>query len=498
MDQAVISIVIVVLFTFIVLSIGMFGWAKKMDTSAQDYFVASRTLGFAALFFTYTATYHSASAFLGTGGFLYAHGISYWAIGPYTQTIGGILLYLFGSRIWLLGKKYNYYTPGDLLGAFYESKFLKVLTGIVLAAFVIPYVQLQLAGAGWITEFVTFGAVPYVWGATGLGLVVLLYVYLGGMRSVAWTDIFMGVFMFFAIVVGGWYLTNILLGGPTQAWLTIEDRTPLQLVLPGAPGYFTLPMAFSWTVIITIGLSVAAPHVIMRMFSATSIRILKWVAVLSPIFLVWIYISYVWFGMGTRALYPGIEFPDEILPRFLFEHTPVVFAALICAGGLAAMLSTANSQLHASGALLSRDVYNTINKNAGEKQLVTVGRVAILIIFVFSAFAAIQKPPLLAMLIALATGGMAQIFPMLFGALFWPRATKAGAISGFIVGTIIMVWFELGGINLFGMMPGFWALAANTIVFVVVSYSTRPQSAHIIKKFHGFLDSEEAKNMLKL
>ncbi|WP_158736793.1 sodium:solute symporter family protein [Alteribacillus sp. YIM 98480] len=498
MEETIVSILIVVLFTFIVLSIGIFGWARKLDSTASDYFVASRTLGFFALFFTYTATYHSASAFLGTGGFLYQHGIAYWAIGPYTQTLGAILLYIFGSRVWLLGKKYGFYTPGDLLGTFYESNFLKIITGIVLAAFVIPYVQLQLAGAGWITEFVTFGSVPYTWGAVILGLVVLVYVYLGGMRSVAWTDIFMGVFMFFAIVIGCWVLTNIMFGGPNEAWKTVAEVAPEQLVLPGEPGYFTLPMAFSWTVIITIGLSVAAPHVIMRMFSATSIRVLKWVAVLSPLFLVWIYISYVWFGIGTKALHPGVEYPDEIFPRFLFEHTPTILAALICAGGLAAMLSTANSQLHASSALLTRDVFNTLKKDSSEQQLLMVGRLAILVIFVFSAYAALEQPPLLAMLIALATGGMAQIFPMLVGALFWPRATKAGALSGFIVGSVIIVWFELGSINLFNMMPGFWALIFNTFVFIIVSLLTRPQPARLIRQFHGFLDSDEAKQMLKL
>ncbi|VEF46782.1 Na+/proline symporter [Bacillus freudenreichii] len=498
MSSALTSTIILSVFTFIVLAIGLFGWAKKLDKNAEDFFVASRTLGFAALFFTYTATYHSASAFLGTGGFLYAHGISYWAIGPYTQTLGGILLYLIGSRVWLLGKKYNFMTPGDLLGDFYQSKFLKILTGIILAAFVIPYIQLQLAGAGWITEFATMGEVPYIWGAFISGLVVLIFVYLGGMRSVAWTDVFMGIFMFLAMVAGCWYLTNKLYGGATNAWLTVAKKTPNQLMLPGDAGYFSLPMAFSWTVIITIGLSVAAPHVIMRMFSAGSIKILKWVAIISPLYLIWIYISYIWFGLGTKAEFPGIEFPDEILPRFLYEHTPVVFAAIVCAGGLAAILSTANSQLHSASALITRDVYQTMNKKATDKSLVTISRIAILVIFFFSFYAAIEKPPLLAMLIALATGGMAQIFPMLIGALFWPRATKAGALAGFIVGSIIMVWFTLGNVALFDMMAGFWALLLNIIVFVAVSLCTPPQSATVIKKFHGFLDSDEARGMLKL
>lgn len=497
MSPAITSTIILALFTFIVLAIGLFGWAKKLDNNASDFFVASRTLGFAALFFTYTATYHSASAFLGTGGFLYAHGMSYWAIGPYTQTLGGILLYLVGSRVWLLGKKYDFMTPGDLLDAFYQSKFLKVLTGIVLAAFVIPYIQLQLAGAGWITEFATLGAVPYVWGALISGIVVLIFVYLGGMRSVAWTDIFMGIFMFVAMVAGCWYLTDVLYGGPTQTWLTVAEKTPNQLLLPGDAGYFSLPMAFSWTVIITIGLSVAAPHVIMRMFSAGSIKVLKWVAVLSPLYLIWIYISYIWFGLGTKAVFPGIEFPDEILPRFLYEYTPLVFAAIVCAGGLAAVLSTANSQLHAASALITRDVYQTIKKDASDQRLISVGRIAIVVIFLFSFYASIEKPPLLAMLIALATGGMAQIFPMLFGALFWPRATKAGALSGFVVGTVVMVWFTLGKIDLLDMMPGLWALLFNAVVFVVVSLCTRPQPAEVIRKFHGFLDSDEAKLLLK-
>lgn len=497
MSDALISTIIIGVFIFIVLAIGLFGWAKKMDDNASDFFVASRTLGFAALFFTYTATYHSASAFLGTGGMFYDSGISYWAIGPYTQALGGILLYLIGSRVWLLGKKYDFMTPGDLLGAFYKSSFLKVLSGIMLAAFVIPYVQLQLAGAGLITEFATSGTISYVWGAFISGAIVLVFVYLGGMRSVAWTDIFMGVFMFFAIVAGGWYLTNILFGGPTETWKIVAEKTPNQLVLPGDSGYFQLPMAFSWTVVISIGLSAAAPTVIMRMFSAGSIKVLKWVAVISPIYLVWIYVSYIWFGLGTKAEYPNIEYPDEILPSFLYEYTPVVFAALICAGGLAAMLSTANSQLHAGSALLTRDVYQTLNKKASDKSLVTVGRIGIVLIFLFSFYASIEQPPLLAMLIALATGGMAQIFPMLVGALYWPRATKAGALSGFTIGSIVMIWFTFADINIFNLMPGFSALFINTIIFIVVSLLTKPQPAEVIKQFHGFLDSDEAKQMLR-
>ncbi|MDR2136809.1 MAG: sodium:solute symporter family protein, partial [Synergistaceae bacterium] len=402
MSDAAVSMIIVLGFTFITLGIGIFGWAQKLDKSAKDFFVASRTLGFIALFFTYTATYLSASAFLGTGGFLYRHGVSYWSMGPYTQALGGILLYVFGSRIWLLGKKFDMYSPGDLFEQYYQSKFLKIVTGITVAAFVIPYIQIQLSGAGWIVEHVTYNAISYFTGATITGLVVLVYVYLGGMRSVAWTDVFMGIFMFAAMVVGCWYLTDKLFGGAVAAWLTVYEKAPELLVLPGNGNFFHIPMAFSWTVNITLASSVCAPYVILRMFSANSLKTLKWVGVLSPFYLIWIYISYVWFGLATGATVPGVEFPDNILPNALFQHTSVLFAALVCAGGLAATLSTANSQLHAVGTLVARDCYCAVKKDASESSQVFVTRLTVVVIFALSLYFARNAPPLLSMLVSVA------------------------------------------------------------------------------------------------
>ena len=496
--EIIVSIVIVAIFNFIMFTIGVFGWAKKLDSSAKDYFVASRSLGFIALFFTYTATYHSASAFLGQGGFFYSHGVAYWAIGPFTQALGGILMYFFGAKVWLLGSKYNYYTPSEMLGDFYDSKLLNSIVGIVLAAFTIPYIQLQLVGAGTLTESITFGTVPYAVGSFILGLVVMIYVFLGGMRSVAWTDILMGVFMFLAIFLGTYMLTAKLFGGPLNAWALAIKNTPENMVLPGGLKVFSYRMVFSWIIVITLGLSVAAPTVMMRMFSAKSIRTLKWVALLSPLYLTWIYIPYVWYGIATRATSPGLPTPDNILPTGLYQNLPVWFAALICSGGLAAMLSTANSQLHSGSALLTRDLYCIIKKDASEKEVMWVGRIGVVIIFAFSFYASLNRPPLLNLLVALATSGMAQIIPMLVGATMWPRATKQGAYAGFIVGIGLVIVQQLGGFSLFGMMNGFSALIANSILFVIISLLTKPAKPEKIEQFHGYLQSEEAKELLKI
>ncbi|MEW5919867.1 MAG: sodium:solute symporter family protein [Bacillota bacterium] len=499
MSDVSLSVFIVLLVMVLAFGIGMIAYFRRISDSTVDFFVASRTLGFVALFFTYTATYHSASAFLGTGGFFYKHGMAYWALGPFTQIIGGLCLFIFGYRIWLLGKKYDYVTPGDMLGDFYQSDFLRALIGILGALFIIPYIQMQLAGAGWIAEFATFGAISYAWGAIGLGVFVVIYVFFGGIRSVVWTDIFMGIFMFLAIVVGGALISTALWGSPGEIWQMIYRETPGQLVLPGAPGYFKLPMAFSWVVIITIGLSITAPHMIIRMFAAGSLRVLKWVAILAPLYLVWIYVSYIWLGMGARAAMPGIEFADQILPRFTFEYLPVWLAALIAAGGLCATLSTADSQLLTTAQLIGRDVYEkTINKKAKDRTVLGISRAAVICIFIFSAWAVLEPPQLLSMLVAVSTAGLSQFFPSIVGCLFWPRATKAGAISGLIVGTLIAIYFLfINKMNPWGMHPGFVGLIFNIIVFTVVSYLTPPQPPEVIAKFHGFMDSDEARQMIK-
>ena len=99
------------------------GWlaGRKMQRNMDDFVVYGRRAGFFVLYLAVVSTYHSAFAFLGSGGFFYTHGIGFWDAGTWTLMMG-LITYAFGTRIWALGKKFGYLTPADMLADYYESE----------------------------------------------------------------------------------------------------------------------------------------------------------------------------------------------------------------------------------------------------------------------------------------------------------------------------------------------------------------------------------------
>ncbi|MDX1494879.1 MAG: hypothetical protein R3253_12500, partial [Longimicrobiales bacterium] len=113
---------------------------RRMTVDMEDFLLYGRKAGFIVLYLTVVATFHSAFAFLGSGGFFYTHGIGFWAAGTWTVLVGAIT-YVLGPRIWALGKAFGYITPADMLADFYESEAVRVVVAIVSVLFTILYIQ---------------------------------------------------------------------------------------------------------------------------------------------------------------------------------------------------------------------------------------------------------------------------------------------------------------------------------------------------------------------
>ena len=103
---------------------------RAMSVDLEDFLLYGRKAGFVVLYLTVVATYHSAFAFLGSGGFFYRHGIGFWEAGTWTVLTGAIT-YTLGVRIWALGKRFGYITPADMLADFYESEAVRVVVALV-------------------------------------------------------------------------------------------------------------------------------------------------------------------------------------------------------------------------------------------------------------------------------------------------------------------------------------------------------------------------------
>ena len=162
MENWQIILLIVAFYCVLVIGVGITTRAKGQST-LQDYFVGSRSLGAFVAFFTYVATFHSSFAFIGAAGQMYSGGIRFFA--TFTScVVSPLMIYIIGRPTWYLGQKYNYMTQGELVGDYYESKALRYLVAVVSLVFLIPYLQSQIAAGGIIFETITEGRVSYLLG----------------------------------------------------------------------------------------------------------------------------------------------------------------------------------------------------------------------------------------------------------------------------------------------------------------------------------------------
>lgn len=195
------------------------------------------------------------------------------------------------------------------------------------------------------------------------------------------------------------------------------------------------------------------------------------------------YVGSMLLGNTGMILEPdGLDRPDRILPVMLFKYAPFALASLVCAGGAAAAMSSANSQIHSMSAVYTVDFHQRfINKNMSQKSLVWVGRIAILVFALIAYFMSVFIPGLLVNVGLVALSGTAQVFVPTAGILFWKKSSPTGAIAGLLTGVVLLCLFTFTSMSVpFGLHSGLFCIIINTIVFLVVSAVSKPREAAII------------------
>ena len=483
------ALVIIGLFMLIPLAMGAVAGKKSIPTT-EDFFVQGRGMSSIAVFFTVAATWWSAFAFMGSNAYFYSKGPLYWTAIAW-NILFGVLYYVIGKRVWFVGKINNYITPKDFFKHQYGSEALGNIVAVIMLVFTLPYLQIQLTGGAYLIEVASGGLIKFQFAALLFYLVIIIYVWSGGLRAVAWTDIFYGVLLFFGMIYGGIYIAN-LLGGPAEMFEQVRAVKPENLALQ--PNAWVAWLAMF---LITPMGSFMGPQLWTRMYAVKSPRLFS----LMPFLLGFAAIAYVGsmlVGNSAVILEPAIEQADKVLPVILYKYAPFVFASFIIACGAAAAMSTANSQIHSMSAVYTVDFHKTyINKNLDEKKLVWVGRWTILVLSAIAYVMALYIPGLLVNIGLVALAGTAQVIVPTVGAFFWKRSTVAGAISGLLVGITLLVIFTFVP----GTIPGFFAfggggllsLISNVVVFVVVSSVTKPRPKALMDELGKQYDDFYAK-----
>ncbi len=488
MEAWVVATGLIFLYLLVTIVLGIVA-NRRMSVDLEDFLLYGRKAGFVVLYLTVVATYHSAFAFLGSGGFFYTHGIGFWDAGAWTILVGAIT-YVFGSRIWALGKRFRYVTPADMLADFYESDAVRVVTALVSVVFTILYIQVQAQGLGYILSVASGDRISFELGTLILLLVAAGYLIAGGLRAVYWTDVVQGVWMYVAVWVGALVLAFKLFGGPLQLWRRVAVERPDLLTLPGPEGLFTPGMWFGLAIVLSFGI-VFQPHIMIRYYTAVSGRTIKWLGATTPIYLMTLYIPAALVGLGGALVMPDIEIADRIFPELLFQYAPAWLTGAILAGATAAAMSTLDSILHSNMTVLTRDVYQRyIRPNASQAHYIGIGRLIVLGLLVIGYVLSVNTFQFLVVLVALSGAGALQLMPAIMGVCFPTRRllTRTGVLAGIGVGLLTLYLTLVVSPHPLGLHGGVWSVIANFAVAIGVSRLTEPPSPETVRRIHGEIE----------
>jgi solute:Na+ symporter, SSS family len=226
------------------------------------------------------------------------------------------------------------------------------------------------------------------------------------------------------------------------------------------------------------------PHLFMKSFAARDDRTLRLTVVLYPTFQIFL-VPILLIGFSGVLAFPGVAPADTILPFLLtqLELSPLL-VGLVCAGTLAASMSSGDAILHAAASIGVRDGVARFRPDLGDEAQRSLIRIFVVVMaLVAYYFAVVSKVSIVALLLA-AYGGVAQIFPLVFAAFYWPRATGKGALAGLVAGILVSTVFQFfPSLRPVPLHPGVFGLVVNVLTFVAVSSITRPEPPEVVRAY---------------
>ena len=475
MDKATLITAVIFVYLAVTLGVGLAA-GRRASRSVQGYVAGDRDFGLLVMYFITGATVFSAFAFLGGPGWAYSRGAAAFYILTY-GVLGMAPWYAMGPKVAALGRRFGFVTQAQLLVGRFPSRGLSALMALLTLAAFVPYVTIQMRGAGIVIEAVTDGRVPLAVGAAVAYGIVLVYVLTSGVSAVGWTNTFQGVFMLVVAWALGIYLPYRLYGGVGPMFEQILAERPELLSLPGLTGSGE---PWSWggysTAILASAIGVTMwPHLFMKAYTARSDTIIRRTVILFPTFQ--IFLIPVFLIGFAGVLFP--ESPDQadfILPFLVLRsELPALVVGLFCAGALSASMSTGDVLLHGAASVVVEDGVQPFRKLSDKGQRLLMRILVVAVGGLAYCFALVEGFSLVDLLLA-SYGIICQYMPAMLAALYWRRATTAGVVSGLLVGAAVSVFFFLNPeLKPLGMHEGILGLIAHIPVLLAVSLRGTPQ-----------------------
>ena len=466
-------------FLVIIFIIGV--WAGKTVASSnsflQEYFLGSRSLGGFVLAMTMTATYGSASSFIGGPGIAYEEGLGWVLLAMSQVATGYFVLMILGKKFAIVTRRYKAITMVDYLKNRYRSKWVVILSAVSIIIFLFSAMAAQWIGGARLIESLT--GLSYLSALFIFAVSVLFYVVIGGFRAVALTDAVQGSIMFIgtlalliAVIIAGGGLPNLM--------NDLMNENP-NLVTPfGADGDLSAAFVSSFWILVGVGV-VALPQIAVRAMSYKNARSMHRALIIGTIVVGFIMLNMHLIGVLARPILPGIDVGDKVMPLIALEVMPPWLAGIVLTAPMAAIMSTVDSLLILVSSSIVKDVYlNYIEPKASHNRVkwlsISVTGIIGVIVFVM----ALDPPDLLVWLNLFAFGGLeaAFIWPIVMG-LYWKKGNKYGALASMIVGVGLYAVFDNVDVVPFGLHPVVIPVIVAFVAYVAGSLLTQKRSVSL-------------------
>jgi SSS family solute:Na+ symporter len=447
---------------------------RKMDL--EQWTVGGRGFGPVLVWLLMAGEIFTTFTFLGASGWAYSKGAPVLYILGYSPLIYVVSFFIL-PPVWEVGRKHGLQTQADFFQVRYGSTYLSAFVALVGVVALIPYVQIQVTGLGLIVEIASFGAIHRT-PAMLIGFALVAgFVFMSGVRGVAWVSIIKDLLLLFAAIFVGFAVPHIYFGGIGRMFAALVQTKPSHLVMPGT----TRDLGHSWFVTTVLLVSFGFymwPQFFAASFTARSGRILRRNAVIMPLYAITMPLMF-FVGLCALLIVPGLSNGDLAMFTMVRKTFPPWFLGIIGGAGALTAMVPAAIQLLTGATLYSKNLFRPIfAPGMTDQQIAKLAKTMVLMLTSGAVILAIFSSQSLVSLWLMGVAAVAQFFPGVVLGLFSKRVTTSAVFAGMATGISVAVFLMLRGRDPYlGLNAGFIALCCNFAVTGVVSLLTRVRVA---------------------
>ena len=469
------SVITVIFVLYLVVLAGLALWSRSETHSMSGYFIAGKKLPPWVVAFSTNATGESGWLLLGLTGMGYAVGAqAFWVVAG--EVIGIALAWaMLSRRIKHLADETDSITVPDVLAARFNDRahVLRKISLLIILVMVGAYVAAQMVATG--KAFDGFTDLDYSTGVLVGAAVIILYTLVGGYKAVAWTDLVQGVLM-----LAGLIIVPLIAIDAAGGWAMVVDNLASQdpgLLTAWGPAGKSTAALIGILSFLAVGLPfMGVPQLMVRFMSARSEQSLVPAMAISVVVILLFDVGAVLTGMAGRALFPGLDDPESILPVISTTLLHPVLGGIMMVVVLAAIMSTVDSLLILASSAVVRDYWQQIlGSKLSDRALAHRGKLLTVVIGIIGIVFALHQTPVIFWFVLFAWSGLGAAFgPVLLCALWYPGTNLQGAIAGMLGGFLTTVawvlWLKPHFYELLEVIPGFIVGLALTVIISKVTH----------------------------